>query len=212
MLLGDAPRLFVFEGEWDDAVSAFSLTLRRELGDSLIGVIATPREEVHVYGANVLVVLAEDKPELRVKVLNTAKRAEGKAKGVTITPFITTREDRRIIHAFLHSYDANNGKWEEAVPLFRRLLEDELGGRVLQVVASPSEKLSLYGANVLVVLAEEKPELRIKVLDTAREVEKRVRGVTVTPFITTREDRRIIHAFSQKSKRRPSLRRSVKGS
>ncbi|MHA1364770.1 MAG: hypothetical protein ACTSP1_19965, partial [Candidatus Freyarchaeota archaeon] len=195
MLLGDAPRLFVFEGEWDDAVSAFSLTLRRELGDSLIGVIATPREEVHVYGANVLVVLAEDKPELRVKVLNTAKTAEGKAKGVTITPFITTREDRRIIHAFLHSYDANNGKWEEAVPLFRRLLEDELGGRVLQVVASPSEKLSLYGANVLVVL-----------------VEKKVGGVTITPFITTREDGRIIHAFSQKSERRPSLRRSVKGS
>nr|MDO8090164.1 hypothetical protein [Candidatus Sigynarchaeota archaeon] len=100
MLLGDAPRLFVFEGEWDDAVSAFSLTLRRELGDSLIGVIATPREEVHIYGANVLVVLAEEKPELRIKVLNIARKVEKRVRGVTVTPFITTREDRRIIHAF----------------------------------------------------------------------------------------------------------------
>ncbi len=104
-LFSESPRFYMFRGLWDDAVSAFSFRLRRELGDRLLCVVALPKENAQVKGANVLVVLSEDRFELRVRVLEVARSVEQEVKGVTITPFITTQEDEHVIRVFKESWE-----------------------------------------------------------------------------------------------------------
>ncbi|MEM3664960.1 MAG: hypothetical protein QXK32_10455, partial [Candidatus Jordarchaeales archaeon] len=170
---------------WDEAVSAFSFRLRQELGNLLLCVVASPREDAQVKGANVLVVLAEDRFELRARVLEVARSVGREVKSITITPFITTAEDEETIYTFLHSYDGEGEKWSEAVQSFKKRLEETLKDALLHVDVAPSENFIVYGANVLVVLAEDRFELRARVLEVARSVGREVKSITITPFITT---------------------------
>ncbi|MEM2574253.1 MAG: hypothetical protein QXF77_07565, partial [Candidatus Jordarchaeales archaeon] len=82
----------------------FSFRIRQELGNLQLCVVASPREDAQVKGANVLVVLAEDRFELRARVLEVARSVGREVKSITITPFITTAEDEYVIRVFQESW------------------------------------------------------------------------------------------------------------
>jgi len=60
--------------------------------------------------------------------------------------------------------------------------------------AAPYPKGDVYVkcANILAVLAGDRVDLRLKVFDVARRVEREVKEATITPFITTADDE-VIH-------------------
>ncbi len=68
----------------------------------MVGLVALQLEEPLVYDSNVLIILRERSLDDVKEVLNVKREVERELKeGVTISPLITTSEDKELIEKFL---------------------------------------------------------------------------------------------------------------
>ncbi len=89
--------LFRFNDEWSRAVCSFAERLSGVLGDLLVGVVASPKEDLLFHGCNVVVVVKEDTIEVRRKIVEVEREIEKQHNWkIGITPTIVKEGEESV--------------------------------------------------------------------------------------------------------------------
>ena len=87
--------LFRFNDDWCRAIHSFAYKLSVVLGDVLVSVAASPREDLLFHDGNVLVVVKEDSLDVRWKVIEVEREVEKEFNWkIGISPIIVKDDEK----------------------------------------------------------------------------------------------------------------------